>query len=189
MALSMSRTREPQSGPPRDLFGGLSEIISRPLQTLIPPWSWKAAAISALLRASGFFVSNLKSGTEQAMRAMLIEAVYAVFTAGLIGAVSQRLRAAKPAWATAALVCLALPGIMILAQFGVHRLAHTPHVGAGIVVSFTGSAVSAAFSLFAMKRGYLLGGNDSTSIRHDIKALPRITLDFLLAAPKTFLRS
>ena len=190
MALSDTKARDTSSnGVPENLYGGVLEIVSSRLRTLIPPWSWKAALISALFRAGAFFSSNLKSGPHQAVRAMLIEAVYAVLTAGLIGAVSQRLRAAKPTWATAGLVCLALPGLVILAQFEVHRLAHTPHVGAGIVVSFCGSALAAGFSLFAMRRGCLLGGDDSTSIRHDIEVLPRITLDFFIALPRAFLRT
>ena len=190
MALSDTKPRETQPEElPENLYRGVAEIVSSPLRTLIPPWSWKAAFISALFRAGAFFSSNLKAGPHQAVRAMLIEAVYAVLTAGLIGAVSQRLRDAKPVWATAFLVSLVLPGIIILAQFEVHRLAHTPHVGAGMVVSFGGSALAAAFSLFAMRRGCLLGGDDSTSIRHDMEALPRITLDFVLALPRAFLAS
>jgi hypothetical protein len=190
MALSDTKPRDTSpNGLPENLYRGVLEIVSSPLRTLIPPWSWKAALLSALFRAGAFFSSNLKSGPHQAVRAMLIEAVYAVITAGLIGAVSQRLRAARPVWATAGLVCLALPGLMILAQFGVHRLAHTPHVGAGLVVSFCGSALAAAFSLFAMRRGYLLGGDTSTSIRHDLEALPRITVEFVSALPRTFLGS
>jgi hypothetical protein len=190
MALSDTKPWETQPEElPENLYRGVFEIVSSPLRTLIPPWSWKAAFISALFRAGAFFSSNLNAGPQQAVRAMLIEAVYAVLTAGLIGAVSQRLRDAKPAWATSGLISLVLPGIIILAQFGVHRLAHTPHVGAGMVVSFGGSALAAAFSLFAMRRGCLLGGNDSTSVRHDIEVLPRITLDFLLALPRALLRT
>lgn len=37
-----------------------------------------------------------------------------------------------------------VPG-MLLAQSGVHRLAHTPHLSDGLVLSFFLSAVSAAF--------------------------------------------
>ncbi len=178
-----------RSALPNSLLPGLREIILHPWQTLVPPWSWKAAAINALFRGGFFFVNNLKAGTRPALQAMLLEGVYAVLTAGLIGAVSQRLRAAKPLWATASLTCLVLPGIMILAQFAMHRLVHTPHVGAGIVVSLVGSILCAAFTLFAMRRGSLLGGDDSTTIRHDIGILPQITLDFVLALPRMLLRS
>ena len=189
MASPAFETRiQTQSRPPEDLYGAVLEMFSKPLQTLVPPWSWKAAALNAVFRAGAFFLSNMKASPKQALRAMVIEAVYAVLTAGLIGAVSQRLRAAKPVWATGVLVCLALPGVMILAQFGVHHLAHTPHLGAGLLLSFSGSALSAAFSLYAMKRGSMLGGTNATSLRHDLQSFPRITLDFVLAIPRALLR-
>src|SRR5947209_4145315 len=84
-----------------DLREGLAAIVRNPLKTLVPPWSWKAAACTAVFRALAFFATNLRSGSGQATKAMLIEAVFAVFAGGLIGAVTQYLRCAKPAWATA----------------------------------------------------------------------------------------
>ena len=80
-----------------------------------------------------------------ATKAMLVEVLFAIFAGGLIGAVSQQLRKAKPLWATAILVWAGLPGIMILAQFGVHRIAGTPNLGAGLVTSFCLAAVTSAF--------------------------------------------
>ena len=181
----MSGDVQPRSSPPEDLYGALWDILRRPVKTLVPPWSWKAALLSGLLRAGTFFTSNLKSGPREAVRAMLIEAVYAVLTAGLIGAISQRLRAANPVWATAAVVCLGLPGVMILAQFALHQLAHTPHASTGIMVSFASSAFAAAFSWYAMRHGSMLGGADSTTVREDFARMPRITLDFVSAIPRS----
>ena len=83
----MRTENETGSAPPVDLYSGLREMILRPVQTLVPPWSWKAAALSAIVRAGSFFVSNLRSGPREAVRAMLVEAVFAVFTAGFIGAI------------------------------------------------------------------------------------------------------
>ena len=67
---------------------------------------------------------------------MLVEAIFAVFVGGLIGAISQQLRKAKPLWVTALFVSLASPAVMLLAQYAVHRLAGTPHLGNGLVMSF-----------------------------------------------------
>jgi hypothetical protein len=173
-----------RSDPPTDLYSGTREIVLHPIRTLVPPWSWKAAVLSAMLRAASFFVSNLRSGPKQALRAMIVEAVFAIFTAGVIGAISQRLRAANPAWATAALVCIGLPGVMVCAQFLLHRAARTPHVGLGLVSSFSLSAIAAAFTWYAMRHGTLLGGTSSTSLRHDFHNLPAIMLAFLLAVPR-----
>ena len=119
---------------------------------------------------------------------MAVEALFAIFAAGLVGAISQQLRKTKPLWATALLVWLGLPGLLLLAQIGVHRLARTPHLSGGLVASFCMAAVAAAFTWFAMRQGILLGGDDETTVRHDINALPRVLLDFLLAGPRLLRR-
>lgn len=77
---------------------------------------------------------------------MLVEPVFAIFAGGLIGAASQQLRRAKPLLATALLVWAGLPGLMILAQMAVHRMAGTPHLSGGLVASFCLAAVASAFS-------------------------------------------
>lgn len=184
----MSSETQASSPPPTDLYAAVSEIIRHPVGTLVPPWSWKAAALSALVRAGTFFGSNLKSGPKEALRATLVEAVFAVAAAGLIGAVSQRLRSANPPWATAALVCLGLPGIMLLTQLLVHRVAHTPHVGPGLLTSFCFAAVAAGFTWYAMRHGALLGGTATTSVRHDMQSMPGLTAGFLLAIPRNLMR-
>ena len=70
-------------------------------------------------------------------------------------------------------------------QLGVHRAAHTPQVGAGVLASFCFAAASSAFSWYAMRHGALLGGTDSTSLVHDLRSLPGIMLNFVLAVPRT----
>lgn len=148
----------PSPTPPEDLWQALTQMLRSPVRTLVPPWSWKAAAFTAVLRAGTFFVTNLRSGRWEATKAMLVEALFAIFAGGLIGAVSQQLRKAKPLWATAILVWAGLPGSMILAQFGVHRIAGIPNLGAGLVTSFCLAAVASPFSWYAMRQGAMLGG-------------------------------
>ena len=136
---------------------------------------------TAVLRSVAFFATNLRSGPGQATKALVVEAIFAIFAAGLVGAISQQLRAAEPLWATALLVWAGLPGLMLLAQVGVHRLAGTPHLSGGLVASFCLAAGAAAFTWFAMRHGAMLGGVDETPIGQDIKALPGISLDFVRA--------
>jgi hypothetical protein len=114
--LAMFDMRQEDSPPPDDLYSALRDIVFRPVKTFVPPWSWKAAALSAVLRGITFFVGNLRSGHQQALQAMMVEAVFAIFAAGLIGAVSQRLRASQQVWETAAIVGLGLPALMVVAQ-------------------------------------------------------------------------
>lgn len=171
-------------GTPVHLRQALREMLRAPIHTLVPPWSWKAAAFAATVRGLAFFTTNLRAGRGEATKALVVEAVFAFVTGGLIGAISQQLRKAEPVWATAIVVWIGLPGIMLLVQTGVHRLAHTPHLSGGLVLSFCLAAVSAAFSWYAMRHGAMLGGSEETSVAHDLKVLPGITFSFLLAGPR-----
>ncbi len=168
---------------PVDLGRALKEILSNPLRTLVPPWSWKAAAFTAAVRGLTFFATNLQAGRDEAVKALVVEALFAFATGGLIGAISQQLRRAEPLWATALVVWVGLPSMMLLAQSGVHRRAHTPHLSGGLVLSYCVAMVSAAFSWYAMRNGAMLGGTDETTVLHDLEALPKILLRFLLVGP------
>lgn len=167
----------------------LGDILRHPFATLVATWNWKAAAVSVLLRAGVFFASNLRAGQHSAVRAMLVEAAFATAAAGLMGAVTQRLRAARPVWATALMVWLGLPALMLAAQFAWHRALGTPHVRAGLIVSFCFASIASGFNWFAMRRGAMLAGTPSASVTSDVRALPRIVLDFVLAVPRAILRS
>lgn len=159
-------------------------MLRSPVRTLVPPWSWKAATFAAAVRGSAFFATNLQAGREEATKALVVEAVFAFATGGLIGAISQHLRKAEPVWATAILVSIGLPGLMLLAQSGVHRLAHTPHLSGGLALSFFLAVISAAFSWFAMRHDAMLGGTDETTVQHDLEVLPKILVGFVLLGPK-----
>jgi hypothetical protein len=86
---------------------------------------------------------------------MLVQAVYAIFARGLIGAVSQYLRRARPLWTTGLLIRIALPRTMTLAQLGVPHLVKTDIQSGGIFICFYFAGLAAAYSWYAM-----LGGID-----------------------------
>ena len=171
-----------------ELGAELREMLVDPVHCLLPAWSWQAAISSALFRAAVFYWTNLRAGRDAAMRAGVVEVVFAVFAAGLLGAMSQRLRLARPVWATVLVVWLLLPAVMLLAQFGLHQKAHTRYMGTGLVTSFAMSAIASSFSWFAMRHGALLGGDASTTMTDDAHHLPRIVRDYVLAGPRALLR-
>ena len=117
---------------PEYLHQALRELVRHPVRTIVPPWSWKAATCTAMMRALAFFASNLRSGPQQATKALVVEAFFAVFAGGLIGAVSQYLRDSKPLWTTALFVSFVLPGAITLAQAGVYHFAGTQHQAPGL---------------------------------------------------------
>ena len=188
MGNSAEKMREYGCDEDTKLGAELLEMVSHPRRCLLPAWSWQAALWSALFRAAVFYWTNLRAGREAAMRAGLIEVVFAVFAAGLLGAVSQRLRLARPMWATVILVWLLLPAVMLLAQFGVHQAAHTKYMGTGLLTSFGLSAIASSFSWFAMRHGAMLGGDVSTTMTHDARHLPYIIREYVLAGPRALLR-
>jgi hypothetical protein len=124
--LAMFDMRQEGSPTPDDLYSALRDIVFRPVKTLAPPWSWKAAALSALLRGITFFVGNLRSGHRHALQAMMVEAVFCDFRRRTHRCSLTAITASQPVWEIAAIVCLGLPALMVVAQLGVHRAAHTP---------------------------------------------------------------
>ena len=72
--------REAPPNAPEDLRQALSAMIAHPVRTIVPPWSWKAGACSAVVRALAFFLTNLQSGHSAATKAMLVEAIYATLS-------------------------------------------------------------------------------------------------------------
>lgn len=166
---------------PQDSLGhALADIARHPHVNLIRTWSWKTAAISALLRACIFLISNRHAGAAKAAEAMGVEAVFAIFASGFLGAVTQRLRDTRPLWATALTVWLVMPALMLAAQLEVHRLGRTAHMRAGLTASFIFASVASGFTWYAMRRGTLLMDVGNNSLAHDMRSMPRVILDFVL---------
>lgn len=124
--MSNTEKASPHGTQETSLWAMLSGMIVHPVRSIVPPWSWKAAAFMAVLRAVTFFATNIRNGERVAFRAMLVEGAYAVFAAGLAGAISQQLRQAEPLAATLVVILLALPGFFVTGQLCVHKAAHTP---------------------------------------------------------------
>jgi hypothetical protein len=160
----------------------LADILRRPVTNLLGVWNWKAASISVLIRATVFFTTNLRSGRSSALRASLVEAAFAIFAAGLLAAVTQRVRHAQPVWATALFVWLGVPAMLLCIQTTVHTLGGTPHMRTGLIISFCMAAFGSGFNWYAQRRGVLVTGPDSAG--GDLQALPGVLRDFLLAAPR-----
>jgi hypothetical protein len=165
----------------------LLHTARRPLRTLLAAWSWKTALFSALLRASIFFASNLHTGHGHAVRAMLIEAAFSMLASGFLGGVTQCVRHARPVWATALLVWVGLPAVMLAAQFGVHRLGGTPHMRSGLIASFVFASIASGFTWYAMRRGALLAGDEGMTLLEEARHMPHVVWGFVLAGPRAVL--
>jgi hypothetical protein len=166
------------------LSTALGSLARHPLAALLEGFNWKTAIISAVLRATLFFFTNLRSGSQLALRATLVEAAYAICASGLLGAVTERIRGARPEWLTGLTVWVAMPVTLLTAQFFVHRFFGTPRLGASMVGSFCFAALGTGFNWFAMRRGAMMVGADRQSFTSDLRALPAIIWAFVTAIPR-----
>ncbi|WP_263380542.1 hypothetical protein [Granulicella paludicola] len=180
----MSARQEPAVG--ETLGAALRDIVRRPVTNLLTGWNWKAALISVCIRATVFFATNLRAGHASALRASLVEAGFAIVAAGVLAAITQRIRHAQPVWATGIAVWLGVPALLLTVQSTVHHLAGTPHMKTGLIASFVMAAFGSGFNWYAQRRGLLITGAESAG--GDWKLLPRVVLDFVLAGPRALLK-
>jgi hypothetical protein len=152
-------------------------------------WHWKSAILSAIIRSSLFFATNLADGPRLATRATLVEFALRVLLVGILAAVAQAFGRAEPPWAAVIVATALLPGLAHLAELGVHWMARTPELGASMQASVGLSVLSTVFSLFAVRRGVMIVGEGSLSFGDDLKRLPRLVLDFILVPPIALARA
>jgi Na+/melibiose symporter-like transporter len=183
--------------PHQHLVHVLADLFRKPFTSLLSRFNWKTAAISAMLRAIMFFFSNLRAGHNLALKATLVEATYAIFTMGIFGAATERIRNARPAWLTGLIVWLAIPATLLFVQYHVHRFFGTPCLRTSMIASFCFAALGTGFNWFAMRRGAFLVGDPmvggphaagrNRSFAEDLRALPRLIWDFASAVPRAVL--
>jgi hypothetical protein len=140
----------------------------------------------------------LRAGHTLALKATLVEGLYAVVTMGVFGAATERIRHARPAWLTGLVVWLAIPTMLLVLQYHVHRFFGTPELRRSMIASFCFAALGTGFNWFAMRRGAflvgdpMLGGphadNKRRTFAEDLRALPILLWDFVSAGPRALAR-
>jgi Na+/melibiose symporter-like transporter len=184
--------------PQQNLTEALLGLLRKPVAGLVGGFNWKTAAMSALLRAIMFFFTNLRAGHTLALKATLVEGLYAVVTMGVFGAATERIRHAKPAWLTGLVVWLAIPALLLFVQYHVHRFFGTPELRRSMIASFCFAALGTGFNWFAMRRGAFLvgdplvggphGGDKRRTFAEDLRALPILLWEFVSAGPRALVR-
>ena len=157
----------------------LRELIGNPLG-IIRRWNWKSAVLSALIRGSIFFFTNLGEGVGAAAGAFAIESSFYIVTAGFYGAIIESFRRVRPYWQAVVTVTVLVPLINHSFEFLLHWLGGTKRIAAGVAVSVVFSFFSANFNLYIMSRGVLIVGSERESLWRDLARMPRLILDFLL---------
>lgn len=162
----------------------ISEVMRHPVRHFVHSWNWKASAVSALSRAAIFFTMNAPAGLDAALRAMATELVFRAIASGVLGSLTQALRYSRPR--IVALVLL--PAVGHALEYMVHHAAGTPRLRDSIAGSLAFSALSTAFTLFAMRRGVLIVGPGQQSLGADIKRMPRLLITFVVSGLRALRR-
>jgi hypothetical protein len=166
----------------------LRSIASHPSEYLVRRWNWKSAITSALLRGSIFFTVNLSAGLDAALAVPLTGFVFRTLTSGSYGAVIQAFRRAEPAWAAALTTIVLLPLCNHLFEFLIHWSRGTPKLGQSILASVIFTIFSTLFNLYVMRRGALVVGKNSRTLRQDLRDMPELIASFLALGPMLVFR-
>ena len=160
----------------------LADVVRRPRHHLIARWNWKAALLSAGLRGLVFFAATRSSGLDAARTALAVEFAYRVAATGCFAALTQAFSRATPGWAATAIVIVAIPAAAHVLQYGVHRLAGTVELDRGMAASVAFTVVSAAFTLYAMRRGvFIVGDPGRRPFWRDLADMPGLVAGFVIA--------
>ena len=162
----------------------IQELARHPRRRIIGQWNWKHAVLSAGPRGLIFFATNLTFGFEHATRALVVDAIFRVPLVGVYSALTQAFTMAGPGWAATIAVMVIVPALAHTIEFAIHSIAGTPALWVSVIVSIAWSEVSTLFTLFAMRRGVLVvGEDDAAPFRRDLLRLPGVIVEFLSLVP------
>jgi hypothetical protein len=169
---------------PVSVAEALAGLLLNPWRRLLLRWNWKTALLSACVRGTIFFIANLGAGLGAAIGAMGVEAVLFATLAGFYGALAQAFRRAHPVWAAAMTVTILIPAVNHTLEYVLHYANSTKRIAAALAASVSLSILSALFNLFVMRRGVLIVGDERAPLIDDLRRMPRLVFDFVMAVPR-----
>lgn len=146
-------------------------LLTRPDLYLLARWNWKSALLSAIVRSALFLGSA-------SVQASAVEFCVALAMAGFLGAFAQAYRQVRPRWLAYLLASVMPLGLLHACEFAAHLITGAPvrAIGASILYSVFASTAT----MFLMRRGIWLAGENQTSLIGDLKKIGS-----LLALPRT----
>jgi hypothetical protein len=151
-------------------------------------FNWKIALTSAVFRGAMFFAMTATAGWRVALAAAMVEAAYRGTVSGFDGALVEAVSPLEPAWLGGWLAAAAIPLATTALDYALHAAHGTPNLIANMAVSLATSSLFTLFNWYAMRRGALLTGPGRASWTGDLRRIPTVAWDFLLAGPRAALR-
>lgn len=130
------------------------------------------------------FSPTFPPGCPAAFAAMRTELFFRAVSSGFYGALTESFREAEPPWAATLTVAILLPLANHSLEFLVRWMRGTRKLLPSIISSVCFTLASTLFNFYAMRRGALVVGEGRSSLAHDLRCIPRLLLDFLLAVPR-----
>ena len=186
-SVPLASERSIEESLPTTLGGAIALVARNPLKWLVRHWNWKAACLSAIVRASIFFSVNLTANWESAVSAALTELVYRAPMVGTLASVSQSFRRVQPAWKASAAMMVALPAMGHGIEFAVHSLRGTVRLYESVAASIAFSMFSCVVSYLLHRRDVLIVGHGARPFLVDLGQLPGELFDLLLRKPMKML--
>lgn len=172
-------------------------LLHHPLQ-LLTRWNWKAVLLAMIVRGSiSFAVYSFSENTKAAIIAAAVIMFIRFITTGMAGALVQSFRKARPVWLANIIVSVMLPAVIHTIEFVTQYVLEHTYVEVfalsqdgvtlkrAFAISVLFSIVSVLFNLYAMRKGALLvgAGEDTQSLKDDLKRMPRLVGEFIIALP------
>jgi hypothetical protein len=159
-------------------------LLKHPLHAMVLRWNWKAASLSALLRASIYLSAYVRHGMAEAVGVTLALSAFRFLFGGVNGAIIQSYRRVQPAWHAVLTVPLLLAAMSHVMEFviltGYDSVFGTVGKKNAILISVVVSIISAIFNLFAMRRGALIVRDESMqSFWRDLIRMPWLIFEFI----------
>lgn len=164
------------------------ELLANPGELFLRKWNWKSALLSSILRALIFLVANLTAGWRAAAGATIAEFIFRAAISGFMGSFTQAFRTAEPEGLATLTVLILLPLISHSLELAVHMAIGTPRLASSMISSVIFTEVSILFNLYAMRRGALVVGEDSSSMGSDLQRIPGLIGGFLISLPMALAR-
>jgi hypothetical protein len=161
-------------------------VAMNPWKTFVVDWNWKAALLSAAFRALAFAIVAVPHGSG-AFRAVWIGLLFRILIGGFWGSLLQAFRNARPAWLAGLVAAVLLPGFAHVLEFLALKAGHATHVITAVVTSVVVSIGSLLINWYLMRRGMLITGDGSDTLRADFRRLPA-ALSAMCFAPAIAIR-
>jgi hypothetical protein len=142
-------------------------------------WNWKAALITAVLRAGACMAALWHSPAHTREHFGAVEAAYVLLTSGIFSAWQQQALDVKPRRLSWAIVVLVIPLGSLAADSALHIWLDHGNMRALGIGALIATLVSAMFHWHVMQNGAMLVGEKSRSLADDMKRMPRLIATFV----------